>query len=182
MKTTKIWFRPHLVVTLLTLSLMTGCFFSCDTLEPDSDLLAPKVQVSAAEVYAYANNSTFIDLSSAVKTNLPVRFSITAAPKYGTLTDLGQGILQYTPGTKTNTRDGFGFAVFSDNTIIKTDTITIAIGSDSTSLPCGIFPADDHVFGVQPNVPVVIPVLANDFSIKSYHAGLNFGVVLRPRR
>lgn len=97
METTKIYLRPRLLLTFDWLSMFACCFFSCDVLEPDADILSPDVKVSQDPIYVYSSNATFIDLASKIHANQPVRFKVTAPPVSGSLSDLGKGLLQYTP-------------------------------------------------------------------------------------
>jgi hypothetical protein len=106
----------------------------------------------------------FIDLNSKVTTNTPARLSVTASTRFGELSDLGKGLFTYLPsvGNK-KAHDAFEFTVFSENNeIISKDTITIIVENDSTVLPCGIFPANDYLYGVKKNIPDFVDVLAND--------------------
>jgi hypothetical protein len=178
MKTTKIDFKLKILLTFSALSLIFVLLFSCDVLEPDADILHPSVNMTEEEVFVLYNNSAFIDLNSKIKTTQPVSLSITSTTKFGTLTDLGQGLLQYTPAAgKKNVRDGFEFTVRGANQdILKIDTITISVQKDSTNFPCGIYPADDYVYGVQKNYPLNIPVLANDYICSADSADLMISV------
>lgn len=165
MKTTKIDYLAKIVSTILALSGIVGFLWSCDVMNPDADLLQPTVTIDGDEVFVLSNSSTFIDLTSKVKTNKPVRISITLQTKAGELADLGKGLLHYTPtaGT-TQTKDSFGFTVFSErNEVIKEDTVEISIEKDSTHLPCAIFPVDDYVYGARSGTPLRIGVLLNDY-------------------
>lgn len=164
MKTTKIDFRTKKVPTFFLLSGIILLFFSCDVMEPDADVLNPKVNTSEDQVFVLSSNSAFIDLNTRIKTNKPVRLNITSPTKHGSLADLGKGLLQYTPTAgKEAVQDAFEFTVFSEkDEIIVVDTVTINIEKDSTDLPCGIFPADDYAYGARKNVPFAIDVLSND--------------------
>src|SRR5687768_11765259 len=143
MKTTKIDFKVKIPLTFSGLLLIFILLFSCDVLEPDADLLNPTINMTEEEVFVLYNNSAFIDLNSKIKTAQLVSLSVTSTTKFGTLTDLGQGLLQYTPAAgRKNVRDGFEFTVRGANQeILKIDTITISVQKDSTNFPCGIFPA-----------------------------------------
>ena len=96
MKKTKIDFQTKIVSTFLWLSVLTTIFFSCDVLEPDVDVLKPEVSLREDQIFVFSNSSALIDLNSKVKTNKPVRLSITSSTRYGELSDLGKGLLQYT--------------------------------------------------------------------------------------
>lgn len=161
------------------LFVFAGCLVSCDVLEPDADLLNPDVKISDDPVYVVAGNATFIDLSAKISTNRLVRFKVTAPPQLGQLSDLGKGLLQYTPGMQNRkSHDAFEFTIFSeDDKILKVDTVDISIEKDSTSLPCGVFPGDDYVYGVKVATPVDIAVLANDFVCGADSASLVVSVV-----
>ncbi len=148
-------------------SLVVACALflaSCDTFETDPDLQVPEVELKGGEVVVMTNGSTFIDLAAQVKSNVPVNFSITSPVQKGSLTDLGSGLLQYQPNTGLEVgRDSFVFSVFSENNqLITKDTIVIVIENDSTQLPCGVYTADDYVYGFSGDSSVTIDVLAND--------------------
>ena len=165
MKTTKIYFRTKIVTRFIVPGVIICLFFSCDILEPDADLYKPAVNIEGTSVFVLSNNSAFIDLNSKIKTNQPVRISVTAPTRFGALSDLGRGLLQYTPSVgNRKARDSFEFTIFSENNqIFDVDTVWIMIENDSTDLPCGVFPADDYVYGAAANVPVSLHVLANDY-------------------
>jgi hypothetical protein len=147
-----VWIISVAVVTL-----------SCDVLESDPDVLEPSTTINGKEIYVRANSPTIVDLSAKVQTNTPVRLSVTSDPQHGEIDDLGKGLLQYSPSIgNSRGRDSFEFTVYTlDNEIIKRDTVVIYIESDSTNLPCDIYPATDYVFGVDHD-PVVIDVTSND--------------------
>jgi len=136
---------------------------SCDIIEPDNDVVTPSAEIKEKEIVVLANSPTFIDLNSKLKTNTPARAAITSQPRYGELTDLGNGLLQYTPAVGDNHgRDDFEFTFYTaNNDIIKRDTIVVIIEDDSTKLPCNIFPRADYVYGVHRN-PILIDVTRND--------------------
>lgn len=165
MKTTKIDFRAKSVSWIIVPVVIISLFFSCDVLEPDADLLKPAVTIDARPVFVLSNNSVFIDLNSRVTTNQPARISVTSATKFGALSDLGKGLLQYTPSVgKRAMVDSFEFTIFSErNQVYDVDTVVIRIENDSTNLPCGIFPVDDYVYGATANNPVSSSVLVNDY-------------------
>lgn len=156
---------------LITLS---GSFFSCDVLEPDADVLEPQVSLGESDVYVLSNGLAFIDLNTKVKTNAPVRLSVTSSTRYGELSDLGKGLFQYVPAPgNAKVRDAFEFTVYSEmNTVVKKDTITIIVENDSTQLPCGIYPSNDYVYGVEEHVASSVDVLANDYICGYDSAGL----------
>jgi hypothetical protein len=139
--------------------------YSCDTFEADPDLQVPEVELESEELVVMNNGSTFIDLAAQVKSNVAVNFSITSPVQKGSLTNLGNGLLQYQPSAGlAKGRDSFVFSVFSQsNQLITKDTILIVIENDSTQLPCGVYTGDDYVYGFTGGAPVVVNVLANDF-------------------
>jgi hypothetical protein len=165
METTKIVFKSKIVSTFLGLWAVMCVFLSCDVLEPDAYLLRPAVTITDDKVFVLANNSAFIDLNLKIQTNKPVRLSVSLDPKFGVLSDLGKGLLQYTPATGNQTAtDFFEFTARSGtNEIIKIDTVTIMVENDSTSFPCGVYPVDDYVSGAQKNISIPIHVLSNDY-------------------
>jgi hypothetical protein len=165
MTTTKIEFHSKIISWFILPGVIILLFFSCDVLEPDGDLIKPTVRIEGDHIFVLSNNSAFIDLNSKVKTNQRVRLGVTSPTKYGVLTDLGKGLIQYTPSVgKRKARDSFEFTIFSESSqILDIDTVWIMIEDDSTNLPCGVFPADDYVYGATTDVPLTIPVLANDY-------------------
>jgi hypothetical protein len=148
----------------LLYSVCLACLFSrCDTLESDPDNLNPQTGLTGEEVFVLANSPAFIDLNSKVQSNVSARIAVTSDTRNGTLTDLGKGILQYSPSVGNSTaRDGFEFTVYStSNQVIKRDSVIIIIENDSTNLPCNLYPRPDYVYGVD-DEPVLIDVLKND--------------------
>lgn len=137
---------------------------SCDMLESDPDVLEPSTNFTGDEVIVLANAPSFIDLNTTIKTNVPARIAVTSDARYGEISDLGKGVLQYTPSNgNARARDGFEFTVYNlNNEVIKRDTIVIVIEDDSTNLPCNIYPRPDYIYGVERD-SVKIDVTANDF-------------------
>lgn len=136
---------------------------ACDMLESDPDVLAPETDFTDDEIYVLANETSFIDLNTSLKTNVPAQIEITSETRYGKLTDLGSGILQYEPTIGNATaRDNFEFTVSTLNhEVIKRDTVVIVIENDSTQLPCNLYPRPDYVYGVKDST-IVIDVTNND--------------------
>lgn len=163
MNATKLNQNTRIRLKFLSVLAFAVSMAGCDVLESDPDVLEPKTELTGDEIYVLANNATFIDLNSKVKTNVPARIAITSETRNGTLTDLGKGILQYSPQVGNSTaRDGFEFTVYTTtNQIIKRDSVIIIIENDSTDLPCNIYPVPDYAYGVE-DEPVTINVLAND--------------------
>ncbi|MBL7858811.1 MAG: hypothetical protein JNM57_14070 [Cyclobacteriaceae bacterium] len=162
METTKVSRKTRIpslffgVVSMITLAT------SCDVLEADEDLKVPDAKVSNLQVFVQGNNTAIIDLKAQVQANQPVTLSVTSSTQKGTLTNLGGGLLQYTSAGSANS-DSFEFSVYSaSNQLITKDTVVITIESDSTNLPCGIYPNDDIIFGISPGVSTTINVLDND--------------------
>jgi hypothetical protein len=145
---------------MVSIALMT---ISCDVLESDPDVLKPTTDITGKEVFVMANGASFIDLNTKLQTNVPARIAITSEVRRGELTDLGKGILQYSPAVgSSKARDGFEFTVYTlNNEIILRDSVIIIIENDSTNLPCNIYPIPDYVYGVGQD-PVVIDVTRND--------------------
>jgi hypothetical protein len=137
--------------------------YSCDTLESDVKPDQPKVELEGAKVYSMANGSAVIDLYAMVKTQGTVRLDIMSQPKNGSLTELRKGLMQYSPSQNFKRgSDSFKFSVYSDNnTLLKQDSVLIVVDSDSTNLPCGIYPENDNVQAETGEM--IIDVLQNDF-------------------
>ena len=136
---------------------------SCDVLEPDPDVLEPATNVNGKEIYVLANSPSIVDLNAKLQTNTPVRIALTSQVRHGKITDLGKGLLQYSPSVgNSRARDGFEFTVYTlNNELIKRDSVIIFIENDSTNLPCNIYPSPDYVYGVAHD-PVVVDVTNND--------------------
>jgi hypothetical protein len=160
---TKVFRKIGILSTFFWVGAIIVLSFSCDVLESDSDVLEPDVDINGKEIYVLANGTSFIDLQSSVTTNQPARLAVTSDPRHGTLTDLGHGILQYSPTTgSARARDGFEFTVYSGtNEIIKKDSVIIVIENDSTKLPCNIYPVTDYVHAVS-SAGITIDVTSND--------------------
>jgi hypothetical protein len=166
MKIKKIFFKTNILLIILGLVSTGYLLQSCDDFEADKDVLSPEVNVKEEALYLQSNNLTFIDLSKRIQTSQPVKLSITSTPKYGNLVDLGQGLLQYNSSVsfKGDAREKLEFSVYnSKNEIILKDTIIIIIENDTTDLPCGIYPAADHVYGVEKDKEFSVNVLENDY-------------------
>jgi hypothetical protein len=165
MSAAKIYYPRKIASIILWTAGFIWLFISCDVLEPDADsLLSNYANITDNRVYVVANNTTFIDLSTKIQTNKPVRLRVTSTTRHGSLSDLGQGLLQYSPtvGNKKAT-DSFQFTVYGDNNeVIRTDSVNIIIENDATHLPCQILTVNDYVYGVKKNQSVRVNVLAND--------------------
>ncbi|HTF21849.1 MAG TPA: Ig-like domain-containing protein [Chryseolinea sp.] len=149
--------------TILCGLLLTAVLFAgCDTFE--SDVTEPAIQVSGEELYVLAEGETVIDLNALVSANFAGRLTVTELPTQGTLQNIAEGLLRYAPKKGlARTRDRFELTVFAaDNRILKKDTIHINIETDSTKLPCNIYPIADHVTGFGNSVAVMVNVLKND--------------------
>lgn len=162
MKATKVSRKIEILSTFFCLGSIILLLGSCDVLESDPDILDPEVEITGNEVYVMANSTSFIDLQSKVQSNQEARLAVTSSPSYGTLTDLGKGIIQYAPRVgNARVKDGFEVTVYSkSNEIIKKDTVVIIVETDSTKLPCSIYPANDYVYNV--TSAANIDVTAND--------------------
>ena len=162
MKATKVSRKIEIMPTFLCLVSIIVLLAGCDVLESDPDVLEPKVEITGDEVYVLSNGTSFIDLQSKVHSTMEARLAVTSSPSHGTLTDLGKGIIQYTPKAgNTRVEDGFEVTLFTTtNEIIKKDTVVIIVENDSTKLPCGLYPVNDYVYNVAS--VVTIDVTAND--------------------
>ncbi len=147
---------------ILFVASMAALLFSCDLMENDVRPEDAQPKIEGATVYTTSTSSAFIDLHRLVKTQNPVQFKITSQPKNGRLTELGKGIVEYSPNDRNTTgKDRFGFSISTlDNKLLTSDSITIII-SDSTHLPCGIYAQKDLVTDSLRG-PVTIDVLQND--------------------
>jgi len=163
MKTTKLKENTKTILRFLLGIIIAVTVLSCDVLDSDPDVLQPDTDITGKEIYVLANSPSFIDLNTALQTNTVSRVAMTSEARYGKITDLGKGILQYAPMVgNSRARDGFQFTVYSQNNeVIKRDSVIIFIENDSTNLPCNIYPVTDYVYGVH-QAPVVIDVTSND--------------------
>src|SRR6187549_3090627 len=102
MKTTKLTGMIKLISKIFTMVLFTTIFLLCDVLEQDMDLQKPINVTADNEVFVRPGSSTLIDLNSKVQTNQTVTLELTSQTRYGNLTDLGKGLLQYSPNSGTS--------------------------------------------------------------------------------
>jgi hypothetical protein len=93
-------------------------------LEPDPDVLEPTTNVNGKEIYVLANSPSIVDLNAKLQTNTPVRIALTSQARRGKISDLGKGLLQYSPSVgNSRARDGFEFTVYTlNNEVIKRDS------------------------------------------------------------
>lgn len=140
----------------LALALAAGC----DTMEQDVD--GNTLSINNDPAY-FLEGGGVIDLTSRIVSPGKIRVEITTTTNNGELTDLGKGLLQYSP-FKGSTKDRFKFRVFSDNNrVLADDSIGIIIPGDTTQLPCNtVYVRNDSV----PNVSgtVMIDAAANDYA------------------
>jgi hypothetical protein len=161
METTNVSRKIRLISKFLGVASILASLASCDTLE--NDVQKPQANIPDKEIHVYSNSSSIIDLKSKIKSNDVVKLAITTQTRSGNLTNLGNGLLQYSPTAGTR-RDLFGFTIYDKrNQIIVADTVVIIVEKDSTNLPCTIYPADDHVYLPSATDSTwVIDVLKND--------------------
>lgn len=181
MNVSRIYFRY--LIKLAGPVFLTVFFFACDVLEDDIAPDTSVVDVTGTEIYTLPGGMAYIDLYAMVKTTAPVRLSITSQPARGVLRELQTGFLQYVPNSNFKSgRDGFQFSVYStDNKLLKQDSVIIIIETDSTQLPCGIYPGDDYIEGFV-TAPITVSVLDNDIlcpdssnvKLEIYHPVANF--------
>jgi len=164
-----------LLVKLLAIVVLGSAIGSCDTLKSNPGL-TNQTGASNVQIYGVANGSTLINLSNTIQTGRAVTFTITSSPHFGSLTSLGMGILQYTPNPGV-TQDAIGFSLSQNNVIIKKDSIIILLQKDSTTLPCGIYPATDYVYNVSRDSSRWINVLANDYICPLYSGDVTLSIV-----
>lgn len=138
---------------------------SCDKVEVDPDV-TNRANVNSTTVFIQPNSSAIIDLASKVNSSQSVTVAVTSTAKNGNLVNLGKGLMQYEPRSTASTkgaRDSFAFSILNEkNEVIKKDSIIIITPDNPGSLPTGIYPADDIVFGVSANASTTIDVLKND--------------------
>ncbi len=137
---------------------------ACDKLEVDPDV-KNQAELKGTTIFIQPNSSVIIDLAAKVNSTQSLTVAITSPASKGKLVNLGKGLMQYevNPGQSTkDMRDAFAFTLYNEkNEPVKKDSIII-VQKDSTSLPSGIYPTDDIVFGVKVGTPINIDVLKND--------------------
>lgn len=154
---------PISLLLIAAFSISGACLLTgCDTFE--SDLTPPSVDVSDQALYVLATGETVIDLNTLVSANFRGRLSVTELPVHGSLQNVADGLIRYTPRKGTpRVRDRFELTFFTENNnILNKDTVYINIETDSTKLPCSIYPMPDYVTAFNDNNAVVIDVLRND--------------------
>jgi hypothetical protein len=145
-----------------------GCFLvalamaGCDTFE--SDVVTPEVEIKKSDIYVLAGGDAVIDLRNLLSANFAGRLEITAPPTRGSMKSLSEGIVQYLPANRqARGSDSFEFTVFTlNNAVVTKDTVFIHVETDSTKLPCAIYPIADYVYGSAPGEAVTIDVVRND--------------------
>jgi len=180
MESPKIYFR-RLRTLAATVALIMSLFVACDVLENDVSPENPTVEFNGTEVYAITGNSAFIDLRGKIKSTEAVQLTITSQPRRGKLSDLKNGLLQYTPYSDFKSgRDGFQFSIYSlDNKLLLQDTVLIIVSGDTTNLPCGIYPVNDYVIDSTESA-ITVPVLNNDVICNVDSADIRLEVYLAP--
>ncbi len=159
MKHTKV---TNLIGIPATVWLAAVLIVGCDTFE--SDVAPPKATFTSQDLYVMANREAVIDLQALVSANFSGQLKVTAPPAYGKLYPIAEGLMKYTP-SKGNTRltDSFEFTLYTaGNSILTKDTVYIHIETDSTDLPCRIYPAPDYVTGFGSSASIAVNVLQND--------------------
>jgi hypothetical protein len=105
----------------------------CDTMEQDVDGQALKFNNEPVKL---SSTGGTIDLAARIVYPGKVKVEVTTTTKHGELTDLGKGLLKYTPFKNGSSKDSFGFRVLnSNNQVLREDSIGIIIPRDSTSNP-----------------------------------------------
>lgn len=157
-----------LLAKLMGLLLIT-LLYACDVLEKDSSP-GKDIEIEGSQVYTLSNSSAYIDLYSLVKTQQKVQLKISSQPRNGVLTELGKGILQYSPNKNfLKGKDSFGFSILTlDNQLLRSDSVMIIVTNDSTQLPCGIYTHQDYVTDSIKG-SVTIDVLKNDILCDSVY-------------
>jgi hypothetical protein len=146
---------------LLVLPAVVIIVNSCDTLESDVAPKVPEVEIEGNEIYLIPNSTGYIDLRSMINSHGTVRLDITGQTRHGDLSEISNGLLQYSPDPGFNSgRDLFTFSVSRNNDVLKYDTVIIIVEPDTTKFPCGIYPQNDFVYGVKGST--LINVLDND--------------------
>ncbi len=119
----------------------------CDTIEDETTPNKPVVTLQGNKIFALSNSNAFIDLHSMVRTSGEVNIAIGKQPTKGSLKEVSNGFLSYTPG-KTFTRgtDQFVVSIFDKHQeLLREDTVQIVVKEDTEALPCGIYPQRDSV-------------------------------------
>jgi hypothetical protein len=146
------------------LLILWGCMFlnGCDVLEADVDPDNPHVEITDKAIYVMSDGTGYIDLYAMIKTQGTVRLDIVSQPRNGKLSEMGKGLFQYTPANNFRKgKDSFAFHIYSQNNrLLKEDSVTIIVESDTTGFPQGIYPQNDLITGVTGEI--TFNVLYND--------------------
>lgn len=149
-------------LALSLIAVLITILYSCDTLESDVKPKNGDIDVSNTEAYVLSKGSTYIDLRSMIKTSDKVKLDITSQPNKGNLTEVGVGLLRYTPfSTIKRGRDSFTFSIYNNDRLLLSDSVVIIVENDTTDLPCGIYPQTDNVY-LSTTGTVEVNVLVND--------------------
>jgi hypothetical protein len=147
------------------ISLLFALLFSCDTLESDQRPIE-SAELTNDAIYITPSNSGIINLRSLVHANMDVILQVASNPQHGSLTPLGNDLLQYKKNEDvTSATDGFLVSIFSsNNTFLKSDTVVIIVSPDSTNVPCnGLIANSDYVDYSDSVAYIDIAVLGNDY-------------------
>ncbi len=143
------------IVALLAVLILAGC----DLNEQDAD--RGTVSINNEPVYLRPRSSGIIDLNSRILTPAKIRIEVTGLTRQGSLTEMGNGLLQYSPFVGNQLKDSFRFAIFNaSNQMVDSDTIGIIVTSDTTSRPCALYAYDDYRYNI--TGPSTIDVRIND--------------------
>jgi hypothetical protein len=144
-----------------------GLLMSCDTVEPDKS--SPDlVNVSDEAIYITPASSGIINLRSLLNSNMDLTVKVSSQPQHGTLTALGQDLIQYNKNQNVTTAtDAFQISIFSAlGGFLKSDSVIIIITPDSTNIPCsGLIAMTDYTYysdSLSTSGSIVIDVLGND--------------------
>lgn len=153
---------------MITLNRYTACIIllsivSCDSFKEDFIEPGNQVTFSQTEFYIVPGSSIIIDQKSLIKESFAnVSLTVSSKPTRGQLLPLDAPLVKYKPGPGfSEGQDQFVFSVVSNGKVLKTQTVTIFMKTDTNEFPCGLYPVEDKV-KVNGGSPVVIRVLAND--------------------
>jgi hypothetical protein len=147
----------HLIIMFLMVFLI-----SCDTLKEDS-IIEAKLINERVDITALSKNVTIIDLKTAMVINGAVTINVTTKPKLGSIENLGNDLLKYTPSIDIESgADNLVFSVSGkDQNFLFSDTVNIQIISQVAD-SCFFYAIMDK-YTVPTDTVTFLNVLNNDF-------------------
>jgi hypothetical protein len=147
---------------------LVGCMafltYACDIINKDTRLVPTPGEPNGTVLYTTPKNGVVMNLLTMDEYKNASGFRIASQPQNGTVSFVKDATLMYTPDTTKNiTFDSFVLSVTTDSVKNTTELDTIVVKFVPVdSIPCitGVI-ADAYI--TQPNVPVQMSVLENDY-------------------